>query len=123
LEKVTGVGAVYFRAYDSDSLADWYAAHLGVAPGLARRLWWQDAGPTSWEPFPADADFVGVGERTWMVNFRVRDLDAMLTQLRRAGAAVDAQIRVEDGVGRFGWVTDPEGNRVELWEPAPELLT
>ena len=57
-----------------------------------------------------------------MINFRVGDLDAMLAQLRDAGAAVDEEVQVMEGIGRFGWASDPEGNRFELWEPAPESL-
>ena len=57
-----------------------------------------------------------------MINFRVRDLDAMLDQLRAGGVDVDDEVQAMDGIGRFGWGTDPEGNRFELWEPAPEAM-
>ncbi len=69
-------------------------------------------------PFPADTDYFGRPEQAWMLNFRVRDLDAMLAQLRAAGVGVDGEVQVEQGVGRFAWLSDPEGNRIELWEPA-----
>jgi predicted enzyme related to lactoylglutathione lyase len=75
-----------------------------------------------WAPFPADTDYFGRPEQSWMINFRVRDLDAMLTQLRAAGVNVDDEVQVMDGIGRFGWASDPEGNRIELWEPAPESM-
>lgn len=68
-------------------------------------------------PFSADTDYFGSREQAFMLNFRVNDLDAMLAQLRAAGANVDDEVQEEDGVGRFGRAADPEGNRFELWEP------
>jgi len=76
------------------------------------------ASPTVFAPFEADTEYFGHPDQQSMVNFRVRDLDAMLTQLRTAGAAVDDKV-MEESYGRFGWVTDPEGNRIELWQPLP----
>ena len=72
-------------------------------------------------PFPADTDYFGRSEQAWLLNFRVRDLDAMLAQLRAAGVRIDSQ-ETEEGAGRFAWLTDPEGNRIQLWEPTPEVL-
>jgi glyoxylase I family protein len=72
-------------------------------------------------PFPADTDYFGRPEQAWMLNFRVRDLDAMVAQLRAAGVRIDGQ-ETEEGAGRFAWLVDPEGNRVELWEPTPDVL-
>lgn len=72
--------------------------------------------PHVWAPFKEDTDYFGRSDQQTMVNFRVRDLDAMLQQLRRAGAAVDEQVEDHE-YGRFGWASDPEGNRFELWEP------
>lgn len=68
--------------------------------------------------FDSDTDYLGSREQRTMLNFRVADLDAMLAQLRERGTDVAAETEAMDGVGRFGWVTDPEGNRVELWQPA-----
>jgi len=163
MERVTGMGGVFFRARDPEALGRWYAEHLGVAPPPGQEgevPWWQEAGPTVFAPFSADTDYFGSPEQGWMPNFRVRDLDAMLAQLRGMGAEVEdkvgdsdfgrpeqtwminfrvrdldamlAQLRaagadVEDKVedveyGRFGWVRDPEGNRIEFWEPTPDAL-
>ena len=72
-------------------------------------------------PFPADTDYFGRPEQAWMLNFRVGDLDAMLAQLHAAGASIDSQ-EMEEGVGRFAWLTDPEANRIQLWEPTPDVL-
>lgn len=124
MERVTGIGGVFFRSRDPNALARWYREHLGIRvySEEADETWWQEEGPTVWSPFAADTDYFGRPEQSWMVNFRVRDLDAMLAQLRSGGVQVDDGIEDMEGIGRFGWATDPEGNRFELWEPAPETL-
>jgi catechol 2,3-dioxygenase-like lactoylglutathione lyase family enzyme len=81
-------------------------------------LWHQEVGPTVFATFETETDYFGSRTQQAMLNFRVRDLDAMLAQLRAKGADVDEETQDMEGVGRFGWVTDPEGNRVELWQPA-----
>ena len=116
MERVTGIGGVFLRAQDPAALNAWYAEHLGIDGGPAAGVWQQEAGPTVWSGFDVDTDYFGRRDQAWMVNFRVRDLDAMLAQLRAAGAPVDDNIE-EAEFGRFGWATDPEGNRFELWEP------
>ena len=122
MERVTGIGGVFMRSSDPDALSRWYAEHLGInaMSSEADEVWWQAEGPTVWSPFPADTDYFGRRDQGWMINFRVADLDAILTQLRAAGVTVDADVHVMEGIGRFGWASDPEGNRFELWEPAPE---
>lgn len=118
MERVLGIGGVFFRARDPEALSRWYAEHLGVVTGPDGEVWRQEAGPTVWGPFGTDTTYFGRAEQQTMVNFRVRDLDAMLAQLRAAGADVDE--RVEDyDYGRFGWASDPEGNRFELWQELP----
>ena len=123
-QHVTGIGGAFFRARDPDALARWYTEQLGVDAFSEQNdvTWWQEEGPTVWAPFPADTDYFGRPDQSWMINFRVRDLDAMLAQLRAAGVKVEDEVQVMDGIGRFGWATDPEGNRIELWEPAPEAM-
>jgi predicted enzyme related to lactoylglutathione lyase len=118
MERVTGIGGLFFRAKDPTKLAHWYRDNFGINAGVdGDFVWQQEQGPTVFAPFEADTDYFGRPDQQWMVNFRVRDLDAMLAQLKAAGAEVDEKVTVEDGVGRFGWVSDPEGNRIELWEP------
>lgn len=119
VERVTGIGGVFLRAKDPTGLARWYTEHLGV-DAFSEEVdvtWWQEAGPTVWAPFAEDTEYFGRREQGWMVNFRVNDLDALLGQLREAGVAVDDRIEELEGIGRFGWATDPEGNRFELWQP------
>jgi predicted enzyme related to lactoylglutathione lyase len=124
MERVTGIGGVFMRARDPVALARWYTAHLGLDSVSESEdvVWWQEAGPTVFAPFAIDTDYFGPSGQGWMMNFRVPDLDAMLAQLRAGGADVDEKVEVMDGIGRFGWASDPEGNRFELWEPAPEAL-
>jgi len=119
MEQVTGIGGVFFRSGDPEGLAAWYEQHLGVNSGLAGDMTWQqEAGPTVWAPFPQDSDYFGRPEQQVMVNFRVRNLDAMLAQLHEAGIDPDDEVVEADGVGRFAHVRDPAGTRLELWEPA-----
>ena len=116
----TGIGGLFFRAKDPEALARWYETHLGVRPvpkSYEESPWRQEAGATVFAPFPSDTDYFGRPEQQWMVNFRVRDLDAMATQLRAAGITVDIDPTAYPN-GRFAHLDDPEGNRIELWEPA-----
>ncbi len=118
METVTGIGGLFFRSKDPETLATWYREHLGVnlvPDGNDALPWMQEAGPTAFTPFPEDSDYFG-NERVWMINFRVRDLDAMVAQLTKAGIAV--KINPEEfPFGRFARLEDPEGNPIELWEP------
>jgi predicted enzyme related to lactoylglutathione lyase len=113
------------RAQDPGALGRWYREALGIDTYSddvpeSERVWWQEAGPTVWSPFPSDTDYFGRREQQVMINIRVRNLDAMLDQVRGMGATVVDDVQVMEGIGRFGWIEDPEGNRVELWEQAPE---
>lgn len=120
MERVLGVGGVFFKARDPAALAAWYREHLGVPvePGQTHGQFVGAAAGerTVWSAFPADTVYFGPGSAPFMVNYRVRSLDAMLAQLRTAGARVEERIE-EYEFGRFGWASDPEGNRFELWEP------
>jgi predicted enzyme related to lactoylglutathione lyase len=118
VERVLGIGGTFLRARDPDALGQWYAQALGIeltewggAVFLAA-----DGDATVWSLFPESTEYLGADGQQAMLNYRVRDLDGMLAQLRSAGAAVDDEIQGDDN-GRFGWASDPEGNRFELWEP------
>ncbi|MEP9364556.1 VOC family protein [Nocardioides sp. CN2-186] len=117
MERVLGIGGYFLRANDPDALSAWYRDCLGLDSD-EHGLWQPQAGPTVFAAFETETDYFGARTQQTMLNFRVRDLDAMLAQLRSAGADVAEEVQDMDGVGRFGWVTDPEGNRVELWQPA-----
>lgn len=119
MERVTGIGGVFFRASDPQALAAWYERHLGIAPvptSYETSPWMQLGGPTVFAPFASTTTYFGRPEQQWMVNFRVRDLDAMVQQLRAAGIEVKVDPTVYPN-GRFARLHDPEGNPIELWEP------
>jgi predicted enzyme related to lactoylglutathione lyase len=119
MEKVRGIGGLFFRSRVPDALARWYRDHLGITltpSNYADPGWQQEAGPTGFQPFPINTDYFGDATRMWMVNFRVRDLDAMIAQLR--GAGIEVQIDPQHYPnGRFARLYDPEGNPIELWQP------
>jgi len=118
--KVTGIGGLFFRAHDPDALSRWYSDHLGVLPvpsDYREQPWQQEAGPCAFAPFPQTTTHFGNDANVWMLNLRVRNLDAMVNQLRDAGVAVEVNSE-EYPNGRFARLSDPEGNPIKLWEPA-----
>lgn len=119
MEKVLGVGGVFFRAKDPVALAAWYEKHLGINPAptnMEMVPWTSTEGVVVFSPFAADTDYFAA-DKAVMFNFRVANLDRMLDQLRAAQIAVSHEMNM-DGVGRFARIHDPEGNPIELWEPA-----
>ncbi len=123
MQRVRGIGGIFFKARDPKALSQWYQANLGIEVsewGGAVFKWSEhDANGTAqtvWNPFKADTTYFAPGTASFMINYRVDDLDAMLAQLRAAGAQVDEKVE-ESEFGKFGWVVDPEGNKVELWQP------
>ena len=119
MKHVTGIGGLFFRSKDPTALAFWYKEKLGIDLTPAdynQKTWSQEAGPTVFAPFPLDSDYFGNAGKNWMINFRVRNLDAIVEQLR----AVKIEVKVDPEVypnGRFARLNDPEGNPIELWEP------
>jgi predicted enzyme related to lactoylglutathione lyase len=124
--RVTGIGGIFFKARDPKALVRWYGEHLGIAIEESVALFtWRGGkdgkvrGHTVWSIFPADTKYFGEDGASFMVNYRVKNLDEVLAALRAEG--VEVARKVEDSeYGRFGWITDPEGNRIELWEPPKE---
>jgi hypothetical protein len=123
--KATGIGGVFLKARSPVRLAAWYRRHLGLAvsPGGQVATWdWRSTrhprrvGSTLWAALGAKEREWGPSLPTAQVNYRVSDLDRLLAQLRRAGVRVEDRIEASS-YGRFGWAYDPEGNRLELWEP------
>jgi len=119
MQRVTGIGGLFFRARNPAAMALWYKEHLGIDPTPAdygQKSWSQEAGATVFAPFPQDSEYFGDAAKLWMINFRVNDLDAMAEQLRAAG--IDVVVDPEKYPnGRFARLHDPEGNPIELWEP------
>lgn len=122
IERVNGIGGVFFKARDPKKMAAWYRDHLGIQNkgGYAIFAWREKDNPdrlgqTVWTLFPTNTTYFGSSAAPMMINYRVANLERLLAQLRRDGVAVE---KVEDfSYGRFAWITDPEGNRIELWEP------
>ncbi|MEL6962112.1 MAG: VOC family protein [Pseudomonadota bacterium] len=121
MERVSGIGGVFFRSKDPKALAQWYQTHLGInlAPtDMKMQPWVSEEGVTVFAPFADDTDYFP-SDRMFMLNFRVEDLDAMLAQLRAAGVEITRE-EAMDGIGRFARIHDPEGNPLELWEPVQQ---
>ena len=130
MKHVIGIGGIFFKANDPEKLGEWYRKHLGLEVEGFGGVIFREGGPSDeqspkqqahlvWSPFPADTDYFAPSEKPFMINFRVNELDALLAQLRREGVTVDERTEKSE-FGYFGWAMDPEGNRIELWEP-PEV--
>jgi glyoxylase I family protein len=120
MEKVAGIGGLFFRAHDPKALGAWYEQHLGISltpTSEGGTVWQQEAGPTAFTPFPEATKYFGDPRKGWMVNFRVHNLDKMVAQLRAAGVEVKDP-ETYAGIGSFTRLHDPEGNPIELWQPA-----
>jgi predicted enzyme related to lactoylglutathione lyase len=125
MKHVLGIGGIFFKAQDPEKLAAWYHEHLGLEVeeygGVTFR---EDANKTLpprqaytvWSPFPSDTDYFAPSPKSFMINFRIADLDALLAKLRAEGVTVDERTERSE-FGYFGWAMDPEANRIELWEP------
>lgn len=126
MKRVTGIGGIFFKARDPKALQAWYQRHLGVdvQPWGGAAFDWSDAegrptvGTTAWSIVPTDSAQFAPGTASFMVNYRVADLHGLLKALKDEGCQVLEKID-ESEYGKFGWVIDPEGNKVELWEPPP----
>jgi predicted enzyme related to lactoylglutathione lyase len=122
MAKAVGVGGVFFKSRDPKTLAAWYAEHLGIVSMDGSTLMFdgpESTGMTLFAPFKQDTNYFGDGPQAFMMNFRVDDLDALLVNLADARVRVDPK-RQDEGYGKFAWIWDPEGNRIELWQPAAE---
>jgi predicted enzyme related to lactoylglutathione lyase len=120
MAKAVGVGGVFFKARDSKALSQWYETQLGIGGRVSGDALTFDgpesAGTTVFAQFPANTKYFGDGPQQFMVNFRVDDLNGLLQRLEADGVRIDPK-REDYGYGRFAWIWDPEGNRIELWEP------
>ena len=118
-QRVTGIGGFFFKARDPEALGRWYTTHLGVDPAPESyevSSWWQQAGPTVVAAMDGDSEHFGAVGGSWSLNFRVADLDAMVTQLRDSGIAVEVDPETYPN-GRSATSNDPEGNVLQLWQP------
>lgn len=124
MTRVTGIGGIFFKSVDPKRLCAWYREHLGLDVtdwgGVIFPWGGPDSAPgmTLWSPFAAGTDYMAPSSASFMVNFRVADLDSLLAALRAEGCHVLDKTDASEQ-GKFGWVIDPDGNKVELWEPPP----
>jgi predicted enzyme related to lactoylglutathione lyase len=127
MKHVLGIGGIFFKANDPEKLAAWYQEHLGLDVEEYGGVTFREgagegeSGPKRqayavWSPFAADTDYFAPSEKPFMINFRVADLEALLSKLRAEGVTVDERTEKSE-FGYFAWAMDPEGNRIELWEP------
>lgn len=133
MKRVTGIGGIFFKSDNPDQLYSWYEKHLGIsrdAHGQGASFEWRElrgsdgtepgpTGVTAWSIFPATTKYFGDSKAGFMLNYRVDNLDALLDELKQAGVKIDPH-REEADYGRFAWISDPDGNRIELWEPPKE---
>jgi predicted enzyme related to lactoylglutathione lyase len=121
MAKAVGIGGIFLKARDPKALAQWYRTHFGIPDQGGGSLGFdgpESTGMTVFAHFPLDTAYFSEGAQQAMVNFRVDDLDALLGPLTEAGVRIDPK-RDDHPYGRFAWIWDPEGNRVELWQPPP----
>jgi predicted enzyme related to lactoylglutathione lyase len=128
MKRVTGIGGIFFKAQDQEKLYQWYEKHLGIKrehDGSGATFHWRVAenpdqpGLTTWAIFPDHTKYFDPSPSRCMINYRVDDLDALLEALKQEGVEIDPK-REDYDFGRFAWIMDPEGNRIELWEPPKE---
>ena len=128
MKRVTGLGGVFFKCSDPEAMKTWYRDHLGIASdqygGMFR---WRDPEKpdreclTAWSPFSDSTKYFDPSTKEWMLNYRVEDLDALMEILKTEGVRVVGKVESYE-YGKFGWILDPEGNKIELWEPIDEPL-
>lgn len=120
-KRVTGIGGVFFKTKDPDALKTWYKKHLGFnTDQWGSTFWWKDEEgkhcSTQWSPFKEDTHYFKPSEKEFMMNYRVENLEGLLKILKEEGVQVMDEIQVVEE-GKFGWIVDLEGNKIELWEP------
>lgn len=125
MKRVTGIGGIFFKSKDPKATYEWYNKHLGVElmpDGSSGIFKWRrpdnpdGKGMTVWAAFPENTKYFGPGPQTFMMNYRVDDLDAVLKALEAEGVQIDPK-REDYDYGKFAWIIDPDGNRIELWQP------
>jgi predicted enzyme related to lactoylglutathione lyase len=121
--RILGIGGIFFKSANRDQLSAWYREKLGIEHDQhgAMFKWRSVEDPeerlTVWSIFPSTSDYFGPSQAPFMINYIVDDMDAFLEKMRKAGAQIDPK-REDHDYGRFAWIFDPDGNKIELWEPA-----
>ena len=126
MKKVTGIGGIFFKAKDPKASKDWYRKHLGIESNEYGAVFkWTNKenpdkdGSTAWNPFPHDTNYFNPGNQEYMINYRVDDLEALLPLLKEEGVTIAGEMETYE-YGKFAWIIDPDGKKIELWEPTDE---
>jgi catechol 2,3-dioxygenase-like lactoylglutathione lyase family enzyme len=121
--RILGIGGIFFKSANRDQMREWYAKHLGIADkGHGAMLPWrqhddpQKEHVTVWTVFPASTTYLDPSHSPFMINYIVDDMDALLERLKQEGVKIDPK-RMDESYGRFAWIYDPDGNKIELWQP------
>lgn len=120
-KRVTGIGGIFFKTKDPDKIKDWYKNHFGLnTDNYGCTFWWKDENgnkcSTQWSPFKDDTKYFSPSEKDFMFNYRVENLEELLKVLKEEGVTIVGEMETYD-YGKFGWILDLEGNKIELWEP------
>ena len=129
MKRVTGIGGIFFKCNDTEAQKQWYKKHLGIeSDPYGGKFEWRDLDnpnikcTTAWSTFKNDSKKFAPSEKQFMFNYRVENLVALIDELRKEGVQIVGEIEVYDEYGKFGWIMDPEGNKIELWEPVDEKI-
>lgn len=125
-KRVTGLGGFFFKTKDPKAIKEWYGKHLGLpVDDYGCTFWWKDKEgndcSTQWSPFKEDTAYFAPSKKQFMMNFRVENLIELLEILKKEGVTVVGEVE-EYEYGKFGWILDPEGNKIELWEPVDKAF-
>ncbi|SHI63505.1 VOC family protein [Pseudozobellia thermophila] len=120
--RVTGLGGFFFKTKDPDKIKNWYKRHLGLnTDTYGCTFWWKDQEGTQWSPMDEKTDYYEPSQSSFMMNFRVENLEELLQALKEEGVTIVGKME-EYEYGKFGWILDPDGNKVELWEPVDKAF-
>lgn len=129
MKRVKGIGGVFFKARDPEKIKEWYKTHLGIQSDQYGGMFqWRPfnhperTGCTVWSPFKEDTDYFNPGDKPYMFNYRVQDLEKLLETLKQEGVEIVGKMESFE-YGKFAWIMDPEGTKIELWEPVDGNLT
>ena len=120
-KRVTGIGGIFFKTKDPNATKNWYNKHLGFnTDQWGSTFWWKDENgndcSTQWSPMKEDTDHYEPSKKQFMVNYRVKNLEELMSELKKEGVEIVGEMQTFD-YGKFGWIMDPDGNKIELWEP------
>ena len=128
MKRVTGLGGIFYKVKDPEAHKIWYRKHLGIESDQygGKFTWRKDENPdeqgiTAWSPFPSDTKYFDPSKQEFMINYRVDDLESLMTELKKEGVEVAGEMEVYE-YGKFAWIIDPDGYKVELWEPIDSPL-